>query len=134
MSIVKSNNISVAKVAQENYTRRMANRENYITRMVNSFIKNIKPTPKKVKKTKTKKQVKYLKKRVLKQVMSDPYYNFCLEEIRFYTEKINEIINEGLKDPKVYYEESKSEWKKIYQMIPFMYYMNQMEQDTEPDK
>jgi hypothetical protein len=55
MSIVKSNNISVAKVAQENYTRRMANRENYITRMVNSFIKNIKPTPKKVKKTKTKK-------------------------------------------------------------------------------
>ena len=134
MSIVKSNNISVAKVAQENYTRRMANRENYITRMVNSFIKNIKPTPKKVKKTKTKKQVKYLKKRVLKQVMSDPYYNFCLEEIRFYTEKINEIVNEGLKDPKAYYEESKSEWKKIYQMIPFMYYMNQMEQDTEPDK
>ena len=140
MGIIKSNNISVAKVAQENYTRRMAkikrmaNRENYITRMVNSFIKNIKPTPKKVKKTKTKKQVKYLKKRVLKQVMSDPYYNFCLEEIRFYTEKINEIVNEGLKDPKAYYEESKSEWKKIYQMIPFMYYMNQMEQDTEPDK
>ena len=62
MGIIKSNNISVAKVAQENYTRRMAkikrmanNRENYITRMVNSFIKNIKPTPKKVKKTKTKK-------------------------------------------------------------------------------
>ena len=48
MGIIKSNNISVAKVAQENYTRRMAkikrmaNRENYITRMVNSFIKNIK--------------------------------------------------------------------------------------------
>ena len=61
MGIIKSNNISVAKVAQENYTRRMtnikrmANREKYITRMVNSFIKNIKPTPKKVKKTKTKK-------------------------------------------------------------------------------
>lgn len=45
MSIVKSYNISVAKVAQENYKRRMAN----------SFIKNLKPTPKKVKKTKTKK-------------------------------------------------------------------------------
>ena len=57
--------------------------------------------------------------------MNDPYYNFCLEEIRFYTEKINEIINEGLKDPKSYYEESKSEWKKIYQMIPVMYMMNQ---------
>ena len=56
---------------------------------------------------------------------NDPYYNFCLEEIRFYTEKINEIIKEGLKDPKKYYEESKSEWKKIYQMIPVMYMMNQ---------
>ena len=62
---------------------------------------------------------------------NDPYYNFCLEEIRFYTEKINEIINEGLKDPKKYYEESKSEWKKIYQMIPVMYLMNQCE-DTSP--
>jgi hypothetical protein len=40
--------------------------------------------------------------------MNDPYYNFCLEEIRFYTEKINEIIKEGLKDPKAYYEESRS--------------------------
>ena len=63
--------------------------------------------------------------------MNDPYYNFCLEEIRFYTEKINEIINEGLKDPKAYYEESKSEWKKIYQMIPFMYYMNQVEKEGD---
>ena len=53
---------------------------------------------------------------------NDPYYNFCLEEIKFYTEKINEIIKEGLKDPKKYYEESKSEWKKIYQLIPVMYH------------
>jgi len=66
--------------------------------------------------------------------MSDPYYNFCLEEIRFYTEKINEIIKEGLKDPKAYYEESKSEWKKIYQMIPIMYMINQIEQNTETEK
>ena len=41
-----------------------------------------------------------LKDKSLIQVMNnDPYYNFCLEEIRFYTEKINEIIK-GLKDPK----------------------------------
>jgi uncharacterized protein YfkK (UPF0435 family) len=61
----------------------------------------------------------------------EPYYNFCLEEIRFYTEKINEIINEGLKDPKKYYEESKSDWKKIYQMIPIMYYLNQRDELQE---
>ena len=66
--------------------------------------------------------------------MNDPYYNFCLEEIRFYTEKINEIIKEGLKDPKAYYEKSKSEWKKIYQMIPIMYMINQIEQGTETKK
>jgi len=50
MSIVKSNNISVAKVAEENY----------IIRMVNSFIKNLKPTPKKIKKS-TPKKVKKIK-------------------------------------------------------------------------
>ena len=61
--------------------------------------------------------------------MSDPYYNFCLEEIRLHTEKINEIINEGLKDHKAYYEQSKLEWKKIYQMIPIMYMMNQIEEE-----
>jgi len=59
--------------------------------------------------------------------MNDPYYNFCLEEIKFYTEKINEIINEGLKDPKKYCENSKKEWEKIYKMIPIMYLMNQVE-------
>ena len=67
---------------------------------------------------------------------NDPYYNFCLEEIKFYTEKINEIIKEGLKDPKKYYEESKGEYtekEKRFtknQMIPVMYMMNQME-DSE---
>ena len=67
--------------------------------------------------------------------MNDPYYNFCLEEIKFYTEKINEIIKEGLKDPKTYYRESKSDWKKIYQMIPIMYLMNQVkENENENEK
>ena len=61
----------------------------------------------------------------------DIYYKFCLEEIKFHTEKINEIINEGIKDPKKYYSESKSEWKKIYQMIPIMYLMNQMEKEDK---
>ena len=63
--------------------------------------------------------------------MSDLYYNFCLEEIRLHTEKINEIINEGLKDPKAYYEQSKLDWKKIYQMIPIMYFMNQIQDKEE---
>jgi uncharacterized protein YfkK (UPF0435 family) len=61
----------------------------------------------------------------------DIYYKFCLEEIKFHTEKINEIINEGIKDPKKYYSESKSEWKKIYQMIPIMYYLNQCSESQD---
>ena len=65
--------------------------------------------------------------------MSDPYYNFCLEEIRLHTEKINEIINEGLKDPKAYYEQSKIDWKKINKMIPIMYFMNQIQDKEDSD-
>ena len=63
--------------------------------------------------------------------MNDPYYNFCLQEIKFHTDKINEIISEGLKDPKSYYQQSKSDWKKIYQMIPIMYYLNQYTESQE---
>ena len=46
---------------------------------------------------------------------------------------INEIINEGLKDPKAYYEQSKLDWKKIYQMIPIMYFMNQIQDKEDSD-
>ena len=60
---------------------------------------------------------------------TDPYYNFCLEETKFYTEKINERRKEGIKEQKKQYEEAKREWKKTYQMITVMYMMNQIEDE-----
>ena len=51
---------------------------------------------------------------------NDPYYNFCLEEIMFYTEKINQIIKEGLKDPKKYYEETFETYKHLTRVFPYI--------------
>jgi hypothetical protein len=63
----------------------------------------------------------------------DEYYKFCLNEIRFHTEKINEIIEEGLADPKKYYLQSTSQWKIICQMIPYMYYLSKHNESLDPD-
>lgn len=46
----------------------------------------------------------------------DDYYKYCLEEIKFHNEKIKEITEEGLSDPKAYFERSTYFWKT---MLPF---------------
>ena len=46
----------------------------------------------------------------------DKYYKFCLEEIKFHNDKIKEIIEEGLKNPKDYFHKSEIFWRS---MIPF---------------
>ena len=61
----------------------------------------------------------------------DKYQQFCLDEAKYHLDRSKEILTEGLRDPKKYYEESKSEWKKIYQMIPVMYMMNQIEHEKK---
>ena len=48
------------------------------------------------------------------------YHTFCLEEIRFHTEKIQEIIQEGLTDPKGYYERQLAFMKDMAKALPFL--------------
>jgi len=48
------------------------------------------------------------------------YHAFCLEEIRFHTEKIQEIIQEGLTDPKAYYERQLTFMNDMARALPFL--------------
>ena len=48
------------------------------------------------------------------------YHTFCLEEIRFHTEKIQEIIQEGLRDPKAYYERQMAFMNDMARALPFL--------------
>lgn len=48
------------------------------------------------------------------------YHAFCLEEIKFHTDKIQEIIQEGLTDPKGYYERQLVFMKDMAKALPFL--------------
>lgn len=48
------------------------------------------------------------------------YYQFCLEEIKFHSDKIQEIIQEGLADPKGYYERQTVFMKDLAKALPFL--------------
>ena len=50
----------------------------------------------------------------------DEYHAFCLEEIKFHTEKIQEIIREGLTDPKGYYERQLIFMMDMAKALPFL--------------
>jgi hypothetical protein len=50
----------------------------------------------------------------------DHYHTFCLEEIKFHTDKIQEIIQEGLLDPKGYYERQLAFMKDMAKALPFL--------------
>lgn len=48
------------------------------------------------------------------------YHAFCLEEIKFHTDKIQEIIQEGLTDPKAYYERQMVFMNDMARALPFL--------------
>lgn len=48
------------------------------------------------------------------------YHEFCLEEIKFHTEKIQEIIQEGLADPKGYYERQTAFMRDVAKALPLL--------------
>jgi len=37
------------------------------------------------------------------------YFQFCIDEIRYHVGKITEILSEGLRDPRAYYERQMEE-------------------------
>ena len=61
----------------------------------------------------------------------DKYYQSCLNDIKFHTDKIQEIIKDGLSNPEEYYKQSREQWKFIYNMIPFMYFAQFCESQRE---
>ena len=48
------------------------------------------------------------------------YYAFCLEEIKFHSDKIQEIIQEGLADPKGYYERQLGFMRDVAKALPLL--------------
>jgi len=64
------------------------------------------------------------------------YEKFCIEEAKFYMDKAHHILNEEMKDPKKYYEETFETYKHLTRVFPYILAMRytvlpQSDSDTE---
>jgi hypothetical protein len=50
----------------------------------------------------------------------DRYHDFCIDDAIFHIKKAHEALEEGLSDPKVWYESSKFTAKVLSKSLPFI--------------
>lgn len=50
----------------------------------------------------------------------DKYRQFCLDEAKYHLDRSKEILTEGLRDPKKYYDEMQEFYAKLARLFPFM--------------
>ena len=49
----------------------------------------------------------------------DKYQQFCLDEAKYHLDRSKEILTEGLRDPKKYYDEMQEFYAKLARLFPF---------------
>lgn len=74
-----------------------------------------------------------LKKPVQPQVM-DKYEKFCVDEAAYHIQRANELLTEGLKDPKKYYEEGQAFYRVLARLFPLFVLLNQCNESRPPDQ
>ena len=50
----------------------------------------------------------------------DKYQQFCLDEAKYHIDRSKDILTEGLRDPKKYYDEMQEFYAKLARLFPFM--------------
>jgi len=67
---------------------------------------------------------KNLKKLVYPQVMNK-YERFCVDEAQYHLNRAQELLTEGLRDPKRYYNEGQEFYRMLAKMFPFIVLLQQ---------
>jgi hypothetical protein len=68
--------------------------------------------------------VQNLKKLVYPQVMNK-YERFCVDEAQYHLNRAQELLTEGLRDPKRYYNEGQEFYRMLAKMFPFIVLLQQ---------
>ena len=74
-----------------------------------------------------------LKKLVVHTLM-DKYQNFCIEEAQYHIRRAQELLTEGLRDPKRYYEEGQAFYKVMAKMFPLFVLLQQCNEPQLDDR
>ena len=77
--------------------------------------------------------VQSLKKPVQPQVMNR-YEKFCVDEAAYHIQRANELLTEGLKDPKKYYDEGQAFYKVLARLFPLFVLLNQCDESRPSDQ
>lgn len=60
----------------------------------------------------------------------DKYQQFCLDEATYHIDRSKEILTEGLRDPKKYYDEMQEFYRKLAKLFPLMIMLEHTESRT----
>ena len=60
------------------------------------------------------------------------YEKFCVEEAEYHLQRAQELLTEGLRNPKKYHDESKEFYKMLAKVLPFMVWI-QHNESPRPD-
>ena len=74
-----------------------------------------------------------LKKLVVHTLM-DKYQNFCIEEAQYHIRRAQELLTDGLNDPKKYYEEGQAFYKIMAKMFPLIVLLQQYNEPQPHDQ
>jgi hypothetical protein len=64
----------------------------------------------------------------------DKYQNFCIEEAQYHIRRAQELLTDGLKDPKKYYEEGQAFYKIMAKMFPLIVLLQQCNEPQPHDQ
>ena len=62
------------------------------------------------------------------------YEKFCVDEAADHIQRANELLTEGLKDPKKYYDEAQSFYAVLVKLFPLIVLLNQRDESRPPDQ
>ena len=62
------------------------------------------------------------------------HQKFCIEEARYHLNRANELLTDGLQDPKKYHDEAREFYGILTKMFPLMILMQQHGESQHPDQ
>jgi hypothetical protein len=57
----------------------------------------------------------------------DEHVKFCVDEAKYHLDRANELLTEGLRDPKKYHDEAKKFYRAMAKFFPFMILLQSFE-------
>ena len=73
-------------------------------------------------------------KMVVIDTLMNTYEKFCVDEAQYHIRRAQELLTEGLRDPKKYYDEGRDFYRMMAKLFPFMVLLQQSDESQRPDQ